>query len=169
MDEVLQTPSPRAKSKPIGGSGTPLFEFPKFVMPNFELSKFEIPSEFHGLAEKSASQAKETCEKMKNATEEMTDRFKDAYTAATKGAADYGARLIDAARTNTNTAFDYAINLLAAKSLPEVVELSTTHLRNQFDALTKQSKELTAIAQKVANETAEPMKDGITKAFRKAA
>ena len=106
---------------------------------------------------------------MKNATEEMTDRFKDAYTAATKGAADYGARLIDAARTNTNTAFDYAINLLAAKSLPEAVQLSTTHLRNQFDALTKQSKELTAIAQKVANETAEPMKDGITKAFRKAA
>ena len=104
-------------------------------MPNFELSKFEIPSEFRGLAEKSASQAKETCEKMKNATEEMTDRFKDAYTTATKGAADYGVRLIQAARTNTTTAFDYAINLLAAKSLPEVVELSTTYLGKQFDAL----------------------------------
>jgi phasin len=169
VDEALQTPSPRAKSKPIGESGRPLFEFSKYVMPNFELSKFEIPSEFRGLAEKSASQAKETCEKMKTATEEMTDRFKDAYTAVTKGAADYGARLIEATRTNTGTAFDYAINLLAAKSLPEVVELSTTHLHKQFDALTKQSNDLTAIAQKVANETAEPMKDGITKAFRKAA
>jgi hypothetical protein len=66
-------------------------------------------------------------------------------------------------------AFDYAINLLAAKPLPEVVELSTPHLRKQFDAPTKQSNDLTAIAQKVANETAEPMKDGITKAFRKVA
>ena len=50
-----------------------------------------------------------------------------------------------------------------------LVELSTTHLHKQFDALTKQSNDLTAIAQKVANETAEPVKDGITKAFRKAA
>jgi phasin len=120
------------------------------------------------LAEKSASQAKETCEKMKNATEEMTDGFKHSYTTAVKGAADYGVRLIEAARTNTNTALDYAIDVLAAKSLSEVVELSTAHLRKQFGALTEQSNELTAIAQKVANETAEPMKDGMTRAFKKA-
>jgi phasin len=160
VDEALQTPSPRAKSKPISGSGTPLFDFPKFVIPNFELSKFEIPFEFRGLAEKSASQAKETCEKMKNTNEEMTDRLRDAYATAVKGAADYGVRLIKAARTNTDTAFDYAIDVLAAKSLSEVVELSSAHLRKQFDALTEQSKELTAIAQKVANGTAEPVKDG---------
>ena len=76
--------------------------------------------------------------------------------------------MIKAARTNTDTAFDYAIDVLAAMSLSEVVELSSAHPRKQFDALTEQSKELTAIAQKVANETAEPVKDGMMRAFKKA-
>jgi len=169
MNENEQTPSSRAKSKPVASSGTSPFDFPKFTVSNFELPKFEIPAEFREFAEKNALQAKETCERMKNVTEEMTDPFKDAYTTATKGAADYGVQLIEAARTNTNAAFDCAIKLLAAKSPSEVVELSTTHLRKQFEALTEQSKELTALAQKVANETAEPIKAGVTKAFQQAA
>jgi phasin len=169
VDENVQTPSVRAKSKPIVGSGTSTFEFPKFPTPNFELPKFEIPAEFREFADRSAAQAKEACEKMKNATEEMSDRFKEAYMRATKGAADYSVGLIEAAHANGNATFDYAIKLLGAKSLSEVVELSTAHLREQFDALTEQSKGLTALAQKVANETAEPIKEGVTKAFKHAA
>ena len=57
---------------------------------------------------------------------------------------------------------------MAAKTLSEVVELSTAHARKQFEALTAQCKELTALAQKVATETAEPIKAGMTKAFKKA-
>jgi phasin len=169
VDENVQTPSVRAKSKPIVGSGTSPFEFPKFPTPNFELPKFEIPAEFREFAEKSASQAKETCEKMKNAHEEMSDRFKEAYARATKGAADYGVGLIEAAHANTNATFDYAIKLFSAKSLSDAIELSTAHLRQQFETLTEQSKSLSALAQKVANETAEPIKEGLTKAFKQAA
>jgi hypothetical protein len=43
--------------------------------------------------------------------------------------------------TSKKLAAFYAINLLAAKSLSGVVELSTTHLRKQFDAPTKQSND----------------------------
>jgi phasin len=169
VDENVQTPSARAKSKPIAGSGTSPFDFTKFMAPNFDLPKFEIPAEFREFAEKTASQAKETCEKMKTANEEMSDRFKEAYTRATKGAADYGLGLIEAARANVDATFDYAIKLFAAKSPSELIELSTAHLRKQFEAMTEQSKELTALAQKVANETAEPIKEGVTKAFKQAA
>ena len=48
-----------------------------------------------------------------------------------------------------------------------MVELSTAHARKQFEALTAQSKELSALAQKVATETAEPIKTGMNKAFNK--
>jgi phasin len=161
VDEAAQTPSSRAKSKAIGGSP---FEFQRFLM-----GKFEFPSEFRELAEKSALQAKETYEKMKSATGEMNDGFKDANATATKGAGDYGTHLIEAARTNSNAAFDYAIGLLSSKSLSEAVELSTAHLRRQFDALTEQSKELSALAQKVASEAAEPIKERVNKVFRRAA
>ena len=58
---------------------------------------------------------------------------------------------------------------MTVKSLSEVVELSTAHMRRQFEALTAQTKELTALAQKVATETTEPLKDSVTSAFKKVA
>jgi hypothetical protein len=55
------------------------------------------------------------------------------------------------------------------KSVSEVVELSTAHLRSQFEAVNAQIKELTALAQKVTSDTAEPLKDTVTSAFKKVA
>ena len=58
---------------------------------------------------------------------------------------------------------------MTVKSLSEMVELSTAHTRKQFETLTGQSKELAAIAQKVATESAEPVKESWGKAFKKIA
>jgi phasin len=143
------------------------FEMPKFELPNFELPKMEIPAAFREMAEKSVSQAKETYEKMKSAAEEATDMLEDTYATATKGASDYGLKMIEAARENTNAAFDFASQLMTVKSLSEMVELSTAHSRKQFETLTAQSKELAAIAQKAANDACEPVKESFGKAFKK--
>jgi len=167
MDEALQ--NPRGKSKPAAGPSMSAFELPKFEMPNFELPKMEVPAAFREFAEKSVSQAKETYEKMKSAAEEATDVLEDTYTTASKGASDYGLKLIEATRTNTNAYFDFVTELMAVKSLSEVVELSTAHTRKQFEALTAQTKDLTALAQKVATDTAEPIKGSVNKAFKKVA
>jgi phasin len=140
---------------------------PKFELPNFEMPKMEIPAAFREIAEKSVSQAKETYEKMKSAAEEATDVLEDTYATASKGASDYGLKMIEATRANTNAAFDFATQLMTVKSLSEVVELSSTHTRKQFEVLTAQTKELAAIAQKVATETAEPVKESFGKAFKK--
>ena len=58
---------------------------------------------------------------------------------------------------------------LSGTSFSEVIELSTSHARKQFEAVSEQTKELAALAQKVATESAEPLKSGVTKAFRKVA
>lgn len=129
----------------------------------------EAPAAFREFAEKGLSQAKDSYEKMKSAAEEATSLLEETYTSASKGASDYGLKLIDVARANTNAAFDYAAELFAAKSLSEVVELSTTHARKQFEALSAQSRELTALAQKVATEAAEPLKDGMNRVVKKVA
>ena len=99
----------------------------------------------------------------------MTGGFKDAYEAATKGTRDYGVRLIQAGRTNVNSAFDYAAELLSAKSPSEVIELSTAQLRKQFETMAEQSKELVSMAQKIATDTAAPIREGVNKAFKRAA
>jgi phasin len=142
---------------------------PKFEMPKFDIPNVEMPAAFREFAERGVAQAKDTYEKMKAAAEEATDVLETTYSTATKGASDYGLKMIEAARVNTNAAFDFAGELMAAKTLSEMVELSSTHARKQFETLTQQSKELSALAQKVATETAEPIKSGVSKALSKVA
>src|SRR6195256_6332949 len=157
------------KTKPAPAMGPSAFELPKFDMPNFEMPKMEVPAAFREIAEKSVSQAKETYEKMKSAAEEATDMLEDTYATATKGASDYGLKVIEAARANTNAAFDFATQIMTVKSLSEMVELSTARTRKQFETFTGQAKELATIAQKVATETAEPVKESFGKVFKKVA
>jgi phasin len=145
------------------------FEMPKFELPGFDLPKFEVPAAFREAAEKGVAQAKEGWEKMKSATEEATEVLEESYTTAAKGASEYGLKVIDAARTNTNAAFDFATEMATAKSLSELVELSTAHARKQFDTVSAQTKELTSLAQKVTADTVEPFKTGFTSAFSKVA
>jgi phasin len=166
MAEATTTTPPKAKtSKPSTGA----FEMPKFEMPKFEMPKVEMPAAFREFAERGVAQAKDTYEKMKAAAEEATDMLETTYSTASKGSSDYGLKMIEAARVNTNAAFDFFSEMITAKSLSEVIELSSAHTRKQFETLTKQSKELGVLAQKVATETAEPIKSGINKAFSKVA
>jgi phasin len=169
MSDVATTPN---KSKPKSAAPSfeiPKFEIPRFDMPKFEAPKMEVPAAFREFAEKSVTQAKDSWEKMKAATEEATDLIENSYATASKGAADYGLKMIEAARANTNATFDYATELMTVKSLSEAVELSTAHMRKQYEAMTGQAKDLTALAQKVATETAEPIKQGLTNTFKKVA
>ena len=160
------TTAPKVKTtKPATG----VFEMPKFEMPKFDIPKVEMPAAFREFAERGVAQAKDTYEKMKAAAEEATDVLETTYSTATKGASDYGLKVIEVARVNTNAAFDFAGEVMAAKTLSEVVELTSAHARKQFEALTQQSKELNALAQKVATETAETIKSGVNKAFSKVA
>jgi phasin len=163
---VEASTAPKAKtSKPTAGA----FEMPKFEMPKFDIPKVEMPAAFREFAERGVAQAKDTYEKMKAAAEEATDVLETTYSTATKGAADYGLKVIETTRVNTNAAFDFYGELITAKSLSEVIELSSAHARKQFEALSAQTKELGALAQKVATETAEPIKSGMNKAFSKVA
>jgi phasin len=127
------------------------------------------PQAFREMAEKGTTQAKETYEKMSAATAEATDLIKNSCSTAVKGAQDYNNKLLEFAQTNTNVAFDFAQKLLSVKSPSEFMELSTEQARKQFETLTKQTKELTALAQKVSLASTEPLKAGVTKAFSHAA
>jgi phasin len=169
MADTIHSASPKSKPKPAPGPAASAFEFPKFEIPNFEVPKMEVPAAFREFAEKSVSQAKDTYEKMKSVAEDATDVLEDTYASASKGAADYGLKMIEATRTNTNAAFDFYTELMTVKSFSEVVELSTAHARKQFETVTAQTKDLAALAQKVAVETTEPLKERVSKTFSKVA
>ena len=162
------------KPKPAKAAATviPMFEMPKFggfEMPKFDMPSMEVPAAFREFAEKGVAQTKDAYEKMKAAAEESTEMLETCYSTASKGSTEYGLKLIEIARANTNAAFDYFESLFGVKSPSELVEISTAHARTQFEALTAQGKELATLAQKVATDTAEPIKTGVSKAMNKVA
>jgi phasin len=134
-------------------------------IPKFDLPNMEMPEAFREMTEKGVAHAKDTYEKAKAAAEQATDLLKSTYTIAAKSSTDYNLKILEIAHTNTSSAFDYAQELLGVKSPAEFVELSIAHARKQCEAMTAQTKELAAIAQKVTTEIAEPLKTGVTKAF----
>jgi hypothetical protein len=66
---------------------------------------------FRETAESCIAHVKGTYEKAIVAGERATDLIKDTYATAAKGTADYNLKIIEIARTNTNTAFEYAKEL----------------------------------------------------------
>ena len=166
MSEATEGPAPtsgqRYKTAPAASKAS------KPETPSSAMPKMEIPAGFREFAEKGVSQAKETYEKMKSVTDEATDVIEDTFATASKGASELGLKMIEAARQNTNAAFDFATQLMTVKSLSEAVEVSTAQARKQYEALAAQSKELAAIAQKVAADTAEPVKESLSKVFKAA-
>src|SRR5215470_15231438 len=100
MAETTSVPT-KKPTKPATTSAfeVPKFEMPKFELPKFELPRMEVPAAFRDIAEKSVSQAKENYEKMKAAAEEATDVLEETYSTASKGATDYGLKVIETART----------------------------------------------------------------------
>jgi phasin len=154
---MTQVKVAKVAASPFGLVGQ---EIPKFNLPNMEM-----PEAFREMTEKGVAHAKDTYEKAKAAAEQATDLLKNTYTIAAKSSTDYNLKVLEIARTNTSSAFDYAQELLGVKSPAEFVELSTAHARKQCEAMTAQTKELAALAQKVTTEIAEPLKTGATKAF----
>jgi phasin len=146
---------------------------PKGMKPQFPLSIFdfskamEFPIGFRELAEKSVTQSKEAYDKMKAAAEDATGALEGAFSMAAKGTADYNRKVIEVARANANATFDYARDLLDAKSISDVAELSSAHARKQFEVLSQQTKDLATLAQKLAIETTEPIKTRLDATFDK--
>jgi phasin len=135
----------------------------------FELPTMAIPGVFLEIAEQSAVRVKESCEKLKAASGEMVDALRETYSTNAKASADYGVKVIEIeiSGVNTNSALDFLTNLMDTKSLSEIIQLSATQSRKNFEATSAQNRELWELAQKVATETAAPIKMSFTRVLQK--
>jgi len=150
-------------------TSTTIPQFPIVDFPRFEATAAEATSAFREFAEKGITQAKDAYARMKTAAEEATSILETTYANASKGAADYGLKVVEMGRANSNAAFDLTAELLGARSLAQVVEIYSSHARKQIEQMTEQARELSALAQKLATTTTEPIKDGLTSIVKKAA
>jgi phasin len=130
---------------------------------------FEVPEQMRAFAEKGVSQARDNYAKFKDAAESHNGTMEAVFTSASKGASDYSAKLMEFVKANTTANLDFAQELFGVKSPSEAMELWTTHARKAYETFTAQMKELSELSQKVASETAEPIKASASKYYKPAA
>ena len=135
---------------------------------NFDGSLFTMPGIFRGIAEQSMSRTKESYEKLQAASGEIVDILSETYSTHARTTADCGIKVIEIAGANTNSAFDFLTKLMDTKSLSEIIQLSATQSRKNFEVTSAQNRELWELARKVASETVEPIKKGFTRILQKA-
>lgn len=127
---------------------------------------FEIPEQVRAFADQGVSQAREQYAKFKDVAEKNNSAVEAAFGIAGKGASDYSTKLLGFFQANTFAAFDLAQQLVGVKSLGQVADVWGNHARKQVETLTNQSQELVELSRKVAAETAEPIKDSVSRLFK---
>lgn len=130
---------------------------------------FEVPEQVRAFAEKGVLQTRDSYAKFKDAAETHNSTVEAVFTSMNKGATAYSAKLIEFFKANTTSSLDFAQELFSVKSPTEAVELWTSHARKQFETYTAQAKELAELGQKVASETAEPIKASASKFYQQPA
>jgi phasin len=130
---------------------------------------FEVPEQMRAFAEKGVSQARDGYAKFKDAAETHNVAVEAVFASVSKGASEYSAKLMEILKANTTSNLDFAQELLGVKSPSEAMELWTAHAKKQFETFTAYSKDLTELTQKIATETAEPIKASASKLFKPAA
>jgi hypothetical protein len=138
------------KSKTGTNEALSSMEFPRFEPPYFML-----PSALRAFAENQVIQRKETLEALSTAAQE-------AYSTGVKGLNEYGQKIMEAGQRDANGVYDCYRELMAAKSLPDVIDVWTTHAPRQLNAMSSRTGELWALYWKVATDAAKPIAAGMS-------
>lgn len=132
----------------------------------FSMPKMEMPAAVRELTEKSLTQSREAYDKFKSAAEEATDMMEDSYETTRQGIVEFNMRALEAAKANTDATYDFWRDLMGVKSLSEAIELQTSFARGQFEAVSKQAKDMQELSGKFASDLSAPMKDAFGKTFK---
>jgi phasin len=107
--------------------------------------------------EKTTKAARENLERGASATEDATRSAERSYSSALAGMRGLNLKLIEMAHANTEAVFELAHEIASAEAPSDLAAIWAEHARRQFELMTKQSKELTDLGQKLAGRTTEPL------------
>ena len=108
---------------------------------------------------------KDTYERMRTHTDALTEAFQKTCSTAASASADWSVKVAEAMRANIASNFEFANSLAGAKTLPDVIELSTAHARKQVETAIAQNKEFFALGQKLLAESTKPLTGGFSMPF----
>lgn len=117
-------------------------------------------------AEKGVTQTREAFEKLNATAKDAAGSFDASAAIVLKGLSEFNAKALEAVQANTALTFDFLAELAAVKGANEIIPLQSAYAEKQFKALNEQAKDLSALAQKIAKESIEPIKGQIEKSAK---
>jgi hypothetical protein len=112
-----------------------------------------VPEAFRTLAGKQVVQGKDTLDALSTAAQ-------DACSTNIKMLNDYSQSFMRAGQRNADSAFDYWRDLIAAKSLSELIDIWSSHAPRQFNSASDPTSDLWAHYYKMANAATKPIANG---------
>jgi len=127
-------------------------------------------NELHGnlrtVVEKGLVETRAAYAKAKTNADETAGAIETSYAAAKAGVVAINVKAFEALRANFEANFDFVKSAIAVKNVSDYVTLQGEFARKRLEAMTDQTKEISALAQKLASETAEPIKEQVAKTFK---
>lgn len=113
--------------------------------------------------------AREALESGEQTAKQSAQAAEQSYSAATEGLREMQLKLIDMAQANINAMFEFMRQIARASGPSDVVATWTAQGRKQFETMTAQANELTALSQKIATSSTAPIMQSARQAFGRAA
>lgn len=129
----------------------------------------DIPEGVKQAAAAGINQVREGYKKLYGNAEAMTDAVERSYSMAIADSADLHGRILQTIQTNLTASFEFATALMAARSLPEMIELSTKFAHRQFETFAKQTRDFWAFGQKMVSDTTKPVTSSLSDRLDRAA
>ncbi len=126
------------------------------------------PEGLRAIAEQSVTQSRDAYENARSTMEASIEALERSLDQAGQGAAALNRKVIDITQTNLNTGFDLAKDLAGAKNAAEIMEVQASFVRKQFGAFATQAEEVRTLTSKIAQDTASPIKDHVSRSLANA-
>ncbi len=116
-----------------------------------------ISENFRKYSETNLAQAQESFSKMQSVSENASKAMETALETAKVEGADLGMKALDVVQANMKTSLSHVEKLMAVKSMADVIELQSTYLREQTEAVTAQIKTFQEASTKIASDVSAPV------------
>ena len=95
--------------------------------------------------------------KAKQTAHEATERAGASVSKAAEGLRDCQTTILAATQANMNAIFEYMQDACNAKSVPELMEISSRHARRQMEMMSEQARDIAGAVQKATVESTRPL------------
>jgi hypothetical protein len=116
--------------------------------------------------EQGVAKSRETFEKVNAAAKGAFGSIDASALIVAKGLSEFNTKAFEAFQANSALTFDYLSALTRTKNVSDAISLAPAHANKQFQALKDQTKDLSALAEKIAQDAVGPLKDVIGKTFQ---